>query len=117
MPLKSPQTTGRERVPKRGAGGEVKQEVCSVRNEQTVPNLDALTFQGLNLLKQGGKVDHHAVANNTCGLLAQNAGGHQMQSILGTLFIIDCVTSICSTLSAMKEGLLQGIQHSRTQVE
>ena len=44
---------------------QVKKKVRPVRNEQPVANLNALALQGLNLFKQGGKVDDYTVAHHT----------------------------------------------------
>ena len=70
----------------------------AVGDEQAALHVDALLLQLLDLFEQAGQVQHNTVAHHAHGLLAQDAGGHQVQRIAVSGVIIDRVPGVGTTL-------------------
>ena len=66
-------------------------------------SMSYLAGQGCDLFKESRQVHDHPVAHHTLGVLVEDAGGHQVQGILGPLVVIDGVASVCAALEHTQE--------------
>ena len=66
-------------------------------------SMSYLAGEGGNLFKESGQVHDHSVAHHTLGVLVEDAGGHQVQGILGPLVVVDGVASVCAALEHTQE--------------
>ena len=91
---------------------EVEDEVSTVRDLDAAVVLDAAGREGIELVKEGGKVDDDAIANDARGLVIENARGKQMELVLLALYD-DGMTSVGTASDTGADVVfLSGTEHN-----
>jgi hypothetical protein len=78
---------------------QIEQQVRPVRDEQAPRrDGDALGRERGQFLEQAGQVDDDAVADDAAGTGVQDAGGDEVQLVLGASVIVDGVARVGAAL-------------------
>ncbi len=81
---------------------QIKQQVCTVWHKNSACAQYTSCLQTINLFEETWEMDHYSIANHTYSLCIQYPRWHQVKCKLHTFIIIDCVASVCTSLT--KQG-------------